>query len=227
MRDVISIRADFEGKVEHYLLKLSKTRRVLLPGGFLLLRVTGKREKSVVFDFDAPVKLSRAGYGWVVGASAGEDIAEGDTVLTLMADVPGKVQILPNQIKIAGEKPKTHKRFPEMELLVENGADVKAGMPIGLLKSPIEGVLVYQIDNPEKSLNNLNRVNLIKGVEIFNGIAYSIPEDFKVFVGNDVTVESGKMLAEGEDSGAEYDIYLTSKPVKDEDEILEAEESDV
>lgn len=226
MREVISIRADFEGKAEHYLLKLSKTRRVLLPGGFILLRVADRRAKSALFEFDQPVKLSRAGFGWVVGASAGEDIAEGDTVLTLMADVPGKVQISATQIKIAGEKPRTHKRFPEMELVVEHGADVKAGTPIGHLKSPVDGVLVYRIDNPEKSLSNLNRVNLIKGVEIFNGIAYSIPEDFKVFVADGTMVENGKMLAEGEDSGAEYDIYLTSKPVKDEEEIIEAEESE-
>ncbi len=224
MRDVISIRADFDGRVEFYLLKISKTRRVLLPGGFILLRVTGKHAKSVSFDFDAPVKLSRGNFGWVVGSSAGEEIQAGDTVLSLMADVPGKVKFEKTQIRIVGDKPKAYLRFKEMEFVVEDGAEVKAGMPIGYLKSPIDGVLVYKLDNPEKSLSAAGRVNFIKGVEIFNGVAYGIPEDFKIFVAPDTDVESGKLLAEGEDSGAEYDIYLTSKPVKDEEEIIEAEE---
>ena len=227
MRDVISIRADFDGRLEYYLIKLSKTKRVLLPGGFLLLHVTGKREKAVRFEFDSSVKLSRGNFGWVVGASAGEEVSPGDPVLSLMADVPGKIALTKTQIQIKGDKPKAYKRFPEMVFDVEDGAEVKAGMPIGHLASPIEGVLMYILDNPEKSLSNMNRVNLIKGVEIFNGLAYSIPEDFKVYVADGVQVENGKLLAEGEDPGAEYDIYLTSRPAKDDEEIIEAEEGDI
>lgn len=226
MRDVISIRADFTGRIEYYLIKLSKTKRVLLPGGFILLHVTGKREKAIRYEFDAAVKLSRGNFGWVVGASAGEEVSPGDPVLSLMADVPGKIVLTKTQIQIKGDKPKSYKRFPEMEFVVEDGADVKAGMPIGHIPSPLEGVLMYILDNPEKSLNNMNRVNLIKGVEIFNGLAYSIPEDFKVFVPNEAEVESGKLIAEGEDPGAEYDIYLTSRPAKDDEELIEAEEGE-
>lgn len=225
MREIISIRADFSGVAEYYLLKLSKTRRNLLPGGFILLRVTGRYEQSACIEFAQPLRFTRRRAGWAANVSAGEEVSAGDVVLTLVSEVAGKVSIGKKNIKVGGDKVRTYDALPEIQLEVKTGDEVKAGQVLANMIAPADGVLIYRVDDAEKCVSKTNRINFIQGIEIFNGMAYSIPEDFKVFVRAGEEVPDGRVLAEGEDPGADYDPYRTSQAGRDEDEMMESEES--
>jgi len=229
MKDLVSLRSEVSGVVEFFQIKTNKIKKVLLPGGMIFVTNRKRKNSSFGIKFAKAVKyVLKSQLGQVVHLQHGDEVDEGDNLVTVHSEIEGVIAIKKNKITVTKKSiVKEYEIDPKYyQVVVDEGANVKIGQVIAKVISPIYGIIKYNFIPPE---SEKDRIKKIDGLEVLqDAAAYEIPDDFLIKVSDGSEVTAGVVIAEGvirEDSYGDVSIEKESyEEEKDEEEETIAEE---
>lgn len=234
MKDLVSLRSEVSGVVEFFQIKTNKIKKVLLPGGMIFITNRKRKNGSFGIKFSKPVKYTlKSQLGQVVHLQHGNEVDEGDSLLTIHSEIEGTVAIKKNKITVTKKSIVKEYEFDKnYEVVVENEASVKIGQVLARVVSPIYGIIKYGFVPPE---SEKDRTRKIDGLEVLqDASAYEIPDDFIIKVSDGAEIAAGAVIAEGvirEDSYSDLSIekesYEEEKEEEEEETIAEEETEEI
>jgi len=185
-----SIRAEIDGTVLFHNVKLSPAKKVLLPGAIIFIRP--EHEESITYKFEKPFlfyKKNNNKKANVIIYNA-YPVEIGDTIAELKALFDGKIAKKKSKLILSNNsKKEEYELSNDWEILVKNNQKVKKGEILAQIVSPISGIIRIETFKKDPEFVNI--------LEIMDGEAHEIPENFTVKVKNNQEIEAGTLIATG------------------------------
>ena len=185
-----SIRAEIDGTVLFHNVKLSPAKKVLLPGAIIFIRP--EHGESIIYKFEKPFlfykKNNNKKTNVIIDNAYPVEI--GDTIAELKASFDGKIAKKKSKLILSNNNRKEkYELSNDWEILVKNNQKVKKGGILAQIVSPISGIIRIETFKKDPEFVNI--------LEIMDGEAHEIPENFTVKVKNNQEIEAGTLIATG------------------------------